>query len=221
MIRHTHVERGLLALGVALLVAPGVFPLQPVLHHDTRPVTVRTGADLGADDVEVVAYENLSERGQELYVRTLREGGHYHVPLGEGAPDFAYPSPDDFGDERRGRPRRHLGHIVIERPPDADLPTADEPTGGGVELRDGPGEGGERPGRYPPGEGEGTPAAGEDGGTPGPTIEERRRQIARYDEMETRTDAPSFTARATLLRLLSTIGGVLVIGIGGYLRSKP
>lgn len=221
MIRRTHVERGLLALGVALLVAPAVFPLQPVLHHDTRPSTFQTGDELAEEGVEVVAYENLSERGQELYVQTLRDGGHYHVPLGEGAPDFAYPSPGDFGDERRGRTRRHLGHIVIERPPDADLPPADEPTGGGVELRDGPGERGERPGRYPPGEGEETPPADQDGHTPGPAIEERQRQLARYDRMKTTTDSPSFTSRATLLRLLSTVGGVLGLGIGGYLRSKP
>lgn len=220
MIRHIDVAHGLLALGVTLLVAPAVVPIQPVLHHDTRPGTVQPRSELAAEDVKVVAYENLSERGQELYVRTLRSGGHYHVPLGEGAPDFEYPSPDDFGDERRFGPGSDTGRTVIERPPDADLPPPDEPTEEADEPREPPRARGERAGRPPTDAGGETPP-GEDDQTSGPTIEDRRRLIARYDVMVTQTSPPSLTSRATLLRVLSTVGGVLALGIGGYLRSKP
>ncbi|MFB6138182.1 MAG: hypothetical protein ABEJ42_07600 [Halobacteriaceae archaeon] len=41
---------------------------------------------------DVVAYENLSERGQTLFdrARALPHGEAYTVPVGAGAPDFEY-----------------------------------------------------------------------------------------------------------------------------------
>lgn len=198
MPRHTTLANALLVAGVALLVAPVLFPIQPVLYHDTHRGTVGNESQIQADGYEIVAYENLSERGQQLYVRTLRAGGEYRAPVDEGAPDFAYPSPTELADVRDYRNRNALQGIVVERPPDADLPPPHEPV-----------EAAERSHRH----------AEERGTEPEQSVEERRRQIARYDVMTTRTDRPPLTASSALLRLLSTAAGVLALGTGGYLRS--
>lgn len=217
----TILTRALVLLGAVLLVAPALVPIQPVLYHDTRHGTVDDRAELEAQGYEVVAYENLSARGQELYVATLRAGGEYYVPLGAGADEFPYPSPSELRDVRDYRQRSTLGRIVIERPTDGDLPPADEP----LRAAERPGKPGgdrdrERDGT--PGDGErATPADRERGTEDDRSVEERRQQIARYDVVETRTDLPPLEAPASLLRLLSVVGGVLALGIGGYLGAQP
>lgn len=216
MLGSTTTANGLLVLGITLLVAPTLFPLQPVLYHDTRPGTSSTRAELEERGYDVVAFENLSERGQTLYLRTLRAGGEYRVPVGTGAPDFAYPTPGEL-DEPEGYRRRSDRHsIVIERPNDSDLPPADEPLVFAEHRREPPGERDDRSG------GEPADRQTRDPGTEtGPTVEERRRQIVRYDVMATRTDGPPLTARSSLLRLVSAVVGVLCLATGGYSRSTP
>lgn len=200
MIRYTTLANALLVAGVALLVAPVLFPIQPMLYHDTHQGTVGNESRIEEEGYEIVAYENLSERGQQLYVRTLRAGGEYRVPVDEGAPDFAYPSPGELADIRDYRERRTLQGIVVERPPNADLPPPDEPV-----------EAAERDNRH----------AEKRGTESEQSIDARRQQIARYDVLTTRTDRPPLTASSSLLRLLSTAAGIVVLGTGGYLRSTP
>lgn len=199
MIRRHTLTAALAVLGIALLVAPALFPLQPVLYHDTRPGTTGNASELRADGHDVVHYDDLSARGQELYVRTLREDGQYFVPKGQGAADFAYPALrelDGYEDHRRERLRRT---VVIERPPNAtDLPPADEDTRYAEHIaRDEDRRGSDR------------------------SEAELRRQIARYELMTTRTDSPPPTAPTALGRLLSSVLGVLAVGTGGYLRMQP
>lgn len=196
----------LVVAGIALLIVPALFPLQPMLYHDTSQGTLDDRTELEEQGYEVIAYENLSERGQALYVRTLKEGGRYGVSLEEGATDFAYPTPGELGDVENYRDRNALESIVIERPPEADLPAADEPLHAADHYR----ERQERRERTEGGETE-----------DGPSEAERRQQIERYDLMTTRTDQPPLTAPPSILRLLSAVVGVLAIGTGGYLRSKP
>lgn len=200
MIRTPTRSTALVVCGIALLVAPALFPIQPVLSHDTRRGTVDDRTELEQQGFEIVAYENLSERGQDLYVRTLTNGGEYRVPQGEGAPDFTYHAPGDLDTAESYRERRARRGIIIERPAEADLPPADEPVRA-AEDRD--------------------EAAEERGTADEPSVEERRRQIARYDLMTTRTARPPLTARSSLVRLLSVVLGVIALGVGGYLRAQP
>lgn len=216
MLPSTTLANGLLALGITLLVAPALFPLQPVLYHDTDPGLPGTRAELEERGYDIVAYENLSARGQALYVRTLREGGEYRVPVGEGAPDFDYPTPGELDEERDYRARRARRRIVIERPDDADLPPADEPVEFADERRDRPERRDEHDDRE-----RGEQRTPEPGTPTEQTLEERRQLIARYDVMTTRTDRPPLTARSSLVRLASALLGVLGLATGGYRRALP
>jgi hypothetical protein len=190
----------LLVIGVVLLVAPALFPIQPVLYHDTRRGTIDNRTVLEERGFEIVAYENLSERGQELYVRTLEHDGRYSVPLGEGAPDYAYPTDGELGELRDYDDRQALEHVVIKRPPDADLPPPDEQVEAAEHVRE---------------------RAIERGDEDPPTLEEARRQIARFDLMRTRTDNPPLDEPKSLARLVSVLVGVLAVASGGYLQSRP
>lgn len=198
MIQRNSLPGVLVLLGIALLVTPALFPVQPVLSHDTRLGTMHSEAQLEEQGYEVIAYENLSERGQELYVRTLEHDGRYSVPVTEGAPDFRYPTRGELYSSNRGGPARH--GVVIKRPADADLPPADEPVGA-------PERGPERTEERETEE--------------GPSAEERRQRVAQYDLMRTLTETPPLTATPNLVRLLAAIAGVIAIGTGGYHWSKP
>ncbi|MFB6165909.1 MAG: hypothetical protein ABEJ31_12185 [Haloarculaceae archaeon] len=192
----------LVLVGIVLLVGPALLPVQPMLYHDTRLGQPGNASELRERGFEVVPYENLSERGQALYVATLEHGGEYAVPQGQGASDFAYPKPSDRRVERpRGRvdvEDRYRG-IAIERPADdAGLPPADEPVRLARRER-------------PPGERGGENAS----------VEQRRREIARYDLLRTRTDLPPLSATPNVVRLLSVALGAVAIGAGGYRRSRP
>jgi len=237
MIQHISVSRVLVAVGIVLLIAPALAPVQAMYFHETRVGTTANGTELEAHGVSVIAYEDLSPRGQELYVEALRHHGEYAVPVGEGAPgDFHYVTNRDSADDAGPRERRP-GTIAIERPPDADLPPADEPT----EAVDRARERAERA-RAERERAEATPSdgrtstenatAGNETDAPGtvttPSMEERRQQmeeqrqeIARYDLMSTRIGPPPLTASSNLVRLLSVVAGVLAIGVGGYLTSRP
>lgn len=200
MTRNTTFAGALVVLGIALLVTPVLFPLQPVLHHDTGRSVVGNETQIEQKGLEIITYENLSERGQELYVQTLRSDGTYSVPMGQGASDFRYPTNAELGEVQNYTGRNRLQNIVIERSPSADLPPADEPVMRAEYMIEGDEEGETASNR---------------------SEAEIRRQIARYDAMSTKTTKPSLTASSSLLRLLTAVIGVLAIGTGGYLRTKP
>lgn len=201
----------LVFLGVVLLLAPAAVPVQPHLTQTAQPGTILDEAALEEEGYTVVAYENLSDRGKAIYRATLREGGSYTLPSGAGAAEFPYPSGEDLSDVEDYRQREIQSSVVIERPPDVDLPPADEPVGmAGLDEGDGQEVGG---GAEPPAQREGGPRGD------GPNV--TRAQIARYDVVETRTERPGMGARANLLRLLSVVLGVLALVTGGYYRSLP
>lgn len=196
---------------------PVLFPIQPVLYHDTGRGTLDNRTTLEDQGYEIVSYENLSARGQDLYVQSLRSDGEYTVTLDEGTSDFAYPTPSELGTLEDYRARNRLQSIVVERPLNTSLPPPDEPLEGAEhrvrereeskEARDG-----ERTSNGSDLERE-TPSR--------QTVEELRQQIGRYDVVTTRTALLPLTAPSALVRLVSIVGGVLAIGIGGYLHSKP
>lgn len=204
MTRHSLRNNTLIVIGIALLVAPALFPIQPVLYHDSNQQTMGNETQIEQRGYEIIAYENLSTRGQQLYVQTLRNEGEYYVPLTDGASEFPYPTNGELGDVEDYEAREALQTVVIERPPNADLPPADEPLEA-AELR------------YEHNEKE----REQENSKPEMSVAERRQQIARFDVMTTKTDQPPLDTSQSLLRLLSVVGGVFCFGIGGYLRSKP
>ena len=127
MNRRNTLGTALVALAIVLFVIPAFFPVQAVLIHETGATQPGEPDLIREDGYEIVAYENLSDRGQELYVQTLENDGKYSVSQGQGAPDFSYPTSAErdaaFENETIERP----GGIVIVRPEDdAALPPADE-----------------------------------------------------------------------------------------------
>jgi hypothetical protein len=221
----------LVVVGALLLLGPALFPVQPMLYHDPEPGTTENASQLRQEGYEIVAYENLSDRGKELYRQALQEGS-LGVPLGAGAPDFAYPTAaelDAVGNDFEQR--RALRSVVIERSPDADLPPAAEPVEMAEEIRERRERGRERERneRTPPP----TTTDGTTNGTATdrtrtapetqstPTLEQRRETIAQYDLMTTRTELPPLTAPPSLARLLAAMLGVVLIGVGGYRYAQP
>ena len=189
----------LLVAGLVLLIAPTLVPIQPTLVHDTTRGTIGNASEISADGYEIVAYENLSDRGQELYVQTLRSGGTYSVPVGEGAPEFRYPTAGELGETESYQERNALQAVVIERPVASDLPPPDEDVAMAEQIL------------------EHNQRANESGVSEA----ELRRQIGRYDLMTTRTARPPLQEPASLAHLGIAVLGVLAIGTGGYFRSKP
>ena len=199
MTRKSILSTVLLVAGIVLLIAPALVPIQPTLVHDTTRGTIGNASEIRADGYDIVAYENLSDRGQELYVQTLRSDGTYSVSVGEGAPDFRYPSPGELGEVENYRERNALQGVVIERPLESDLPPPDEDVDAAEQILEH---------RQRTNESEVSEA-------------ELRRQIERYDLMMTRTARPPLQEPASLAHLGVAALGVLAFGTGGYLRSKP
>lgn len=217
MTRYVTLSNVILLIGIALLIAPILFPVQPVLYHDTSPGTMANETVLEDDGYAIIAYENLSERGQEHYVKALRNDGEHIVPQDNGAQEFSYATVAELGNVENRWERMTLESVIIERPPNASLPPADEP----VEDAEHRWDNLRRPNEPTGGDsGESTPA-NEREPENGPTVEELRERTARYDQMTTRTDLPPLFAPLSLLRLLSMTFGVTAISIGGFLRSKP
>jgi len=126
--RRNRVGAGLLALGVLLLVVPVFVPVDSALIHDTDLGSFESPEQLEQRGIEVIAYENLSERGQETYRNALATDGAYRVSSGQGAPEFSYPTRAEVAatddDERAVS-----GLVAIERPENNNLLPADEPRG--------------------------------------------------------------------------------------------
>lgn len=196
MNRRNAVGTALVVLAVVLFVVPAFFPVQPTLVHDTRPSVPGEPEIIRDDGYEIVTYENLSDTGQELYVRTLENGGEYRINRGGGAPEFEYPTDAERravirndSSEPPGRISERPGRIVVKRPQDdAGPPPADERAFG------------------PPRENE--------------TEQERRERALRYDAMETRTEQPPLGALPQLLRLVAALFAVVSMGVGGHLLSS-
>lgn len=188
----------LLIVGVAALLLPAMFPVQQVLYHDTGARTTANGSQLEAQGYTIIAYENLSERGQEIYVAALHTRGEYTVPIGDGAAEFPYQRPDNYSEMRNYDRRRALTSVVIERSADVDPPPPDEP----VDVVE-----------YEAEEREVSVNQTE--------MEQRQRQTARYDLMTVRRGTPPLTDASNLLRLGAALFGVVAIGVGGYLRASP
>lgn len=127
MNRRNQFGTALVVLAIALLTVPAFFPIQAVLIHDTNPITLDEREQIEGEGIEIVGYENLSERGQEVYVQALENGGEYRVSQGEGAPDFTYLTNYEQAEARQENRDTRPSYIAIERPEDADLPPADEP----------------------------------------------------------------------------------------------
>jgi len=197
--RRERAGTALVGVGVLLLVLPAVFPVGLVPVHDTNPTTTANGTQLEEDGVTVIAYGNLSDRGQELYVESLERPGEYHVVDGDGAPEFPYPRPDER--EQTDGDTPVTGLVAIDRAGhQEELRQADEfgrdrrTGGGGAEVESG-----------------------------SDSVEEAERQRAvreRYDLVATRMDQPPLDAPAQLVRLASVLLAVVCLGVGGYLLSS-
>jgi hypothetical protein len=208
--------RVLLVVGVGLLVLSALFPAQPYAYHLTHPGTASNASQLAADGFTVVHYDDLSDRGQELYVQTLERGGRYAVPARQGAPKFPYPTVGELEDESEPWARMRLGSVVVERPPDADLPPAHEPV---HEARRPEPRRGDTSGESG---GEGTAVQGTDEQVDDrPDDRPDPETIRRFDLVTTRTGTAPLTALPSLLRLLSVVVGVVAIGTAGYLAAQP
>jgi len=201
--RRSKIGAVLVAVGFVLLIAPSLAPVQPVLYHETNAGTTENETMLERQGYTIVEYQNLSDRGQELYVETLQRGGRMTVPLGEGAGEFSYPSEADLAEFERYSEREKAQSVVIERPVNADLPPADEPLRAAeYRARDEP----EREGETPT-----TPSDAE--------IQQLREEIAIYDIVTTSTGEPPLGGTQHLLRMVALLAGVVAIGTGGYLLS--
>lgn len=194
MNRRNTLGTALAVLAVVLFTVPAFFPVQPMLTHDTRDTASAPPEEMNAENYEIVAYENLSQRGQQLYVKTLENDGEYRVPLGEGAPEFSYLNATERRQAYQSGNRSAVRSLVIERPEDdGHLPPSDERYYG------------PRP---------------ESNATDEEEIEQRRQVTLRYDAMETSTEEPPLGATPQLIRLASVLLAVLSLGVGGYLLSS-
>ncbi|WP_436907353.1 hypothetical protein [Halosimplex marinum] len=192
MNRRNTIGTALVVLAAVLFTVPAVFPVQAMLLHDTGSYATGPPEELRQEGHEIIAYGNLSERGQELYRKALENDGEYRVPVGEGAPEFSYLNQTERRQAYENDNASAVQPVVIERPEEGgDLPPADEPDF-----------------RPPPGE--------------NVSEEERQRAEAtlRYDAMRTETSEPPLGATPQLLRLASVLLAVLSLGVGGYLLSS-
>ena len=195
MNRRNTLGTALVVLAVVLFVGPAVFPVQPVLTHDTDRTTRDSPSELREQGIPVVAYENLSERGQEVYVAAL-EGEDYRVGQNAGAPEFRYPTSAERREAFEADDMSGTGMVVIERPEDdSDLPPPDERFFGPREEEEEEVENDEQP-------------------------EGRRERVLRYDAMVTATDQPPLGSTRQLLRLGAVMLAVVSLGTGGYLLSS-
>jgi len=191
MNRRNTIGTALIVLAAVLFVVPAFFPVQPMLAHYTGDTAQAPPAELEQQGYEIVAYENLSERGQELYVTTLETGGEHRVPVGQGADEFGYPTDEET---RAMYENGTQPGVVIERPEDASsLPPSDERFYGSPEAEEELNE---------------------------TQLEQRRQVVERYDAMMTRTEEPPLGSTPQLIRLAAALLAVLSLGIGGYLLSS-
>jgi hypothetical protein len=191
MDRRNKVGTALVVLALVLFVVPAIFPVGSMLVHDTSRSTSAPPAELRQQGVPIVAYENLTDRGKDVYVETLERNGEYRVAVGEGAPAFVYPTDAERQAAFESDNRTAAGEVVIERPEnDESLPRAEEYY-------------------FPDQEDMNETEA-----------EQRREQAMRYDMMVTATGQPPLGSTPQLLRLGAVMLAVVFLGVGGYLLSS-
>jgi hypothetical protein len=127
MEKRSKIGIGLIGLGLVLMGLTLAFPVEPVLIHDTSEPWEFNKSKSEELGYRVVSYENLSDRGQELYVRTLEADGRYKTSVDEGAKDWEYPTK---GEQRAPgviaeNDQTTNVAVIIERPEnDSHLPPA-------------------------------------------------------------------------------------------------
>lgn len=110
----------LVGVGLAGIVTPLAFPPDDVYKHDTSKAfgepDNRTMVQnmLDSENATVIAYPDVSDRGQQIYRDALATGPAENYRTDRPAPDWSY---DD------------TWYVIIERPNGTDLPPADEATG--------------------------------------------------------------------------------------------
>ena len=193
MERRNTLGTALVVLALVLFAVPAIFPIQPMLFHDTDRTAHEPPEQLKQENVEIIAYENMSNRGQEYYRKALENDGEYSVPVDQGAPEFDYLNRTERRRAYETNNESALRAVVIERPKDdSDLPPADERS-----VRPDPDE-----------------------NVSDDEREARQQAIERYDLIETQTSEPPLGATAQLMRLASVLFAVLSLGVGGYLLSS-
>lgn len=116
MTRRNKVGTALVLLAIVLFVYPALFPVQPQLIHNTRTLGWGDAEELRTSGFEVIVYENLSDRGQVLYTRTIENDGQLYVPHGQGAPEFEYPTRTEGRRASRSGNESLPGLYAIDRP---------------------------------------------------------------------------------------------------------
>ncbi|WP_424019407.1 hypothetical protein ACOZ4N_08030 [Halorientalis pallida] len=218
MISRSRISAAFLVVGAVLLIAPALAPVQPVLYHEVDGPLITEKSALEERGVDVIAYENLSDRGKDLYERALRNGGDYQVPAGQGASDFQYRTELEADDE--SEPRRRFGPrvIAIERPEDSDLPTLDERVPDRRPPDSEPDEAAGTGSSETVGESSNTTETPADGTGDRPPEQQEENE---YTLLRTSLGQPPLTDSGNLLRFVAVLAGVVMLGSGGYLRSKP
>lgn len=120
---------GVPLIGASVLVTPGAELVHSTADSSTRSTNV---TQMARYSYGVYNYSDLSERGQDLYVQTLEHDGEYRVPVGEGAPEFQYPTMADLraATQDGNLSALQLSSLVIVRPDESgSLPPADEEPG--------------------------------------------------------------------------------------------
>lgn len=122
----------LIVVALPLLAMPATMSVEPYQYHETTPTLDAFNESgsvnesrLESNVATVVAYQNLSERGQELYTKSLENDGRITFPVGEGAPDFEYLSEADVSELPPSEAYK-AGTVIVKRPIDTDLPAPDE-----------------------------------------------------------------------------------------------
>ncbi|WP_459194439.1 hypothetical protein [Halosimplex sp. J119] len=194
MNRRNTLGTALVVLAIVLFTVPAFFPVQPVLVHDTDRSVNAPPEELRQEGYRIIGYENLSSRGQELYVEALKQRRDYSVPQGQGADEFPYLNQTEIQQVYRNDNRSDLDQVVIKRPADdSGLP----PAGEYYHERD-----------------------PEETNMTEQEREQRRERALRYDAIETTMEQPPLGATPQLLRLAAVLFAVLSLGVGGYLFSS-
>lgn len=111
MDRQLKVVAALLIVGVALLGATTTFSDEQARIHDTSPEAPETVERYEDPAYTVVAFEDMNDRGQSIYLDAITSGGEWTRPIGEGVGHWPY-------DEQR--------YLIVDRAGNDSLPPADE-----------------------------------------------------------------------------------------------
>ena len=132
MHRRTQVAVALALLAIPLLGMPAILPVDPVLVHNTGDTTKANNTSaLQQYHYGVYDASNLSERGREIYRNALQTEDAYRVPVGQGAPEFQYPTREAVSNlsQTNITAALRMSSVALVRSPDDGLPPADEAEG--------------------------------------------------------------------------------------------